>query len=1160
MKKITLCFLSVLFFAFSSYAQTVVVTDSSPYYENFESGAGGWFSAGGFPNEWQLGTPSPTNTEITLPAPGGVNSWVTDLGNGVAPSNGDGLYENSIGANVFYRLLSPIFDFSGISSQPVISFDFWCDLEFASSFFYDGARLQYSLDGGTTWQTLGSTTSGGTNWYNADIEAAAGFQGWSGSNDNNDTDGIWEPLDGESTQGWVRASHPLPCAVIGNNNVRFRFEVVCDDIANFDGFGVDNISISSSPTANIALGLFAPVSGVNLSGTENLTVTVTNLGNTIVTSLLLNVAISGPISAVFSETVSLSSTACPPSGPVNVTLTTPIDMSLFGFYNISVTAVLPGDVDNSNNTVTVWRENRRRVTAFPYSENFEGTTNNGWYIVPTQQVGATEWTLASPPSKSFINSAASPTRAWVTGASGKYGASVTTMLISPIFDLSSFNAANRAILSFDRILDIAQDGDRLQVLYTTNPANTPTTNLDDAAWAGVNWHNLANGFDGLKQGWRPSRELLTQVFGQANVRFAFLFVSNGNTANDGDGAGIDNIFIGSTGLTDLAVTQLISPTTGANKILPQTVTVRLENVGAGAISGATMKYKISGPNGIQNASQSVTFGTPIATGNSQNFTFATQANLSFIGTYEFEVDAEVIGDVYTPNNKVTKLTGGSNGTGHPSLSVTHEPLAAVCRLDENFNGTTGSTPPTGWTQNTIAGGAFDTWRFNNPGARATPIGMTAPFAIFDSDNYSNPGGVENVALNSPSMNFSGLQKINMNFRYWFLDGFDGRGFVELSDNGGTSWTKIATVGTGNATGETAGGTILPFQTAGTTTTSTAPLANLNISALAANKPNVRARFRWTGDWSWYWMLDNVSICATEAPINLSAEGGYRKVINAFVDSVKVQWEDLSSLENGFILQRATDTTGIGNWEVIAGVAQLPTNSTSYIDFAVFPNTRYYYRVQYSYAGGLSEYSNVGSAIIEREENQTPPYVPVLTATADYQKAHLSWTKPLPEHGIKRFEVYFGIEVDGVPSNPNVRIANIEDTKFTAIGLVNGFNYSFIVKPVLGDGKYYENLSNIAYARPSVILGEDDLSKQFSFNVYPNPNNGTFTLNLEGKQSEKLNVKIVNVAGQEVYSNNFGSFNGYFSETIDLNNVASGLYIVTVETDGGMIQRKVSINR
>jgi hypothetical protein len=1153
MKKITLCLL-LMFSFFSMYGQVINVSSSSPYFEDFESGPGGWASAGGFPNEWQLGTPNTANQEIKYAAPGGSNSWVTDLGDGVSPSDGDGLYEDATGANVFYRLLSPVFNFSGVTSQPVVSFDFWCDLEFASSFFYDGARLEYSIDGGTTWLPVGSTTSGGTNWYNADVQSSPGFQGWSGSNDNNDTDGIWEPLDGESSQGWRRASHPLPCNVIGAANVRFRFVVVADNIGNFDGFGMDNFAISSTPTPNVALtAVTAPASGIDLTATQALTVTVSNLGNTNITSLTFNVNVTGPINTTFTETVALASTACPPSGPVNVTFTTPINMSLYGFYNISVTAVLPDDSDVSNNTVTVWRENRRLITTFPYTENFDGTTNTGWYIVPTVQVGTTQWTLGTP-AKSFINSAASPSRAWVTGATGTYAPGVTTVLISPIFDLTSFTNANRGIISFDRILDIAQDGDRVQVRYTTNPANVPNANLDDAAWAGVNWHNLPNGFDGLKQGWRPSRELLTQVFGQANVRFAFFFTSNATTTTDGEGAGIDNIFIGQTGLTDLAVTQLISPTSGTNKLLPQTVTVRVENVGAGAISGATMKYTVSGPNGIQNATQSVTFATPLATGTAQNFTFATQVNMSFIGTYEFNVEAQVTGDVYTANNLVTRTTGGSNGNGHPSLSVVHEAFAAVCRINEGFDGTTGSTPPAGWSQNIIAGTATDTWRFNNPGGRATPIGMTAPFAIFDSDDYSNNGVAENVALNTPSMNFSNLKNVNMSFRYWFYNGFGGRGFVELSDNAGASWTTIANVGTGAT-----GGTTLPFQAA-VTAGSNAPLANLNISSIAGNKADVRARFRWTGDWSWYWMVDNVSICATEAPDSLKAEGGYRKVINTFIDSVKVQWKDLSTTENGFILQRATDTTGIGNWEVIAGIAQLPANTTSYVDNAVFANTRYFYRVQYSYTGGLSDYSNIGDAIIERAENPVAAYVPVLTAKADYQKASLTWTKPLPEHAISKFEVYFGIEVDGVPSNPNVRIAVTEDTKFTALGLVNGFNYSFIVKPVTGDGKYYQNLSNIAYARPSVILDADEFAKQFALNVFPNPNSGNFTLSLEGKQSEKLNVRITDIAGQEVYAENFGSFNGNFNQTIDLSGVASGLYIISVETDGGMLQRKVSINK
>src|SRR5262249_33506752 len=43
--------------------------------------------------------------------------------------------------------------------------------------------------------------------------------------------------------------------------------------------------------------------------------------------------------------------------------------------------------------------------------------------------------------------------------------------------------------------------------------------------------------------------------------------------------------------------------------------------------------------------------------------------------------------------------------------------------------------------------------------------------------------------------------------------------------------------------------------------------NIDVTAVAANRPDVRVRFRWVGNWSWYWILDNVRLISTAtAPV------------------------------------------------------------------------------------------------------------------------------------------------------------------------------------------------------------------------------------------------------------------------------------------------------
>jgi len=155
-------------------------------------------------------------------------------------------------------------------------------------------------------------------------------------------------------------------------------------------------------------------------------------------------------------------------------------------------------------------------------------------------------------------------------------------------------------------------------------------------------------------------------------------------------------------------------------------------------------------------------------------------------------------------------------------------------LNENFSTFPGNTQ--GWTNNTITGVSGDVWVFNNPGGRALTSPISNPAAIFDSDDYSGGGGAENVALESPAMNATSNSTLRLLFDHRLEGGFGGEGTVEVFD--GSTWTSVYS-----------------------TTATVANSQNIDISSIAGGKNGVKVRFRWEGDWSWYWIVDNVRILA-----------------------------------------------------------------------------------------------------------------------------------------------------------------------------------------------------------------------------------------------------------------------------------------------------------
>lgn len=114
--------------------------------------------------------------------------------------------------------------------------------------------------------------------------------------------------------------------------------------------------------------------------------------------------------------------------------------------------------------------------------------------------------------------------------------------------------------------------------------------------------------------------------------------------------------------------------------------------------------------------------------------------------------------------------------------------------------------------------------------------------MFNSDAYGNDSAPENAALISPAFDCSALTVIKLTFNHLILTEYGGEGYVEVYN--GTSWVQVAVYDE----------TTVPapdYFTLGAVT--------IDVSAELAGVTNAQVRFRWVGDWSYYWTLDNVMV-------------------------------------------------------------------------------------------------------------------------------------------------------------------------------------------------------------------------------------------------------------------------------------------------------------
>lgn len=262
-KFISLFLCGILLFG-SSYAQCTSPISTFPYQEDFETSNGGW-TAGGAGNDWAWGAPS---KPLISSAGSGSKCWITG-----------GLTTSFYGLGQKSWIQSPCFNFSNLNF-PYLTFKVFWETEKQ----YDGANLQYSTDGGTSWTNLGALSDAqnclNQNWYNTPTVTnlsglATNREGWSGT--TQPTSGSCQG--GSGSGGWLEARHCLT-GLSGSTSVIFRFTfgagTTCND---YDGFAIDLFVIDEAP-------FIVPDMSFNCQG--NNTVAFTGSTNICSTSWLWN--------------------------------------------------------------------------------------------------------------------------------------------------------------------------------------------------------------------------------------------------------------------------------------------------------------------------------------------------------------------------------------------------------------------------------------------------------------------------------------------------------------------------------------------------------------------------------------------------------------------------------------------------------------------------------------------------------------------------------------------------------------------------------------------------------------------------------------------------------------------------------------------------------
>ena len=127
------------------------------------------------------------------------------------------------------------------------------------------------------------------------------------------------------------------------------------------------------------------------------------------------------------------------------------------------------------------------------------------------------------------------------------------------------------------------------------------------------------------------------------------------------------------------------------------------------------------------------------------------------------------------------------------------------------------------------------------------------------------------------------------------------------------------------------------------------------------------------------------------------------------------------------------------------------------------------------------------------------------------------------------------------------------------GLVSGETYRGQARtwcdPSGGAYKSPTWTSLVWWTQPTSVRLEGSSSIS-NLDVYPNPSRDVFNISFTSKTVQNLKVRILNVVGEELVNENLEQFVGEYTKQIDLSGNAKGIYFLEIETESGVVNKKL----
>jgi beta-glucanase (GH16 family) len=297
----------------------------------------------------------------------------------------------------------------------------------------------------------------------------------------------------------------------------------------------------------------------------------------------------------------------------------------------------------------------------------------------------------------------------------------------------------------------------------------------------------------------------------------------------------------------------------------------------------------------------------------------------------------------------------------------------------------------------------------------------------------------------------------------------------------------------------------------------------------------------------------ISTCTSPSPI-----GAY--VSELIHDRVRVNWDNMNDA-NCMVTQYRIKYRELGTSTWLtktmanSGLCLFGLNTTSKKVVGLTPSTTYEYYMKAWYCGGLTSSWSATQNFTTADECENVINFAVSTPTTT--KASFSWDTTAA-YSFARIKLRvdttggvwtsaggFGVLYPALTKDKN--------------GLTPGTSYRGQARTFCDPtgGAYRSTLWTplVFWTQPTSIRVEGG-SAINNLTVYPNPSRDIFNLSFTSEDAQDLKVRILNVIGEEIINENLEQFIGEYTKQISLTNNAKGIYFLEIETNDGIINKKL----